>query len=220
MRWLTDNTSHSASLRKSPTTTTSPSKTTEVDDLYKVIFLISPLLLRFFSFIPFFLFLTLSSSHLTASSSVVFFSFFLSLSPLSLTLDQSITRWRLTLPCRKQQVLWITLSLTHKCTHVLRAVLIAVGSLSVCTYILGSQLIELSFGSAVRETKRTKMSERAREKGREARGEQYRKKWLQQTEEEKWKYELCWADFHKISRDQGFGFERPTTKSGSLSFTI
>lgn len=56
----------------------------------------------------------------------------------------------------------------------MRAVLIAVGSLSVCTYILGGQLIELSFVSAGRETKRKKMRdwERATERERNIDGEE------------------------------------------------
>lgn len=61
----------------------------------------------------------------------------------------------------------LNLSLTHKCTHVLRAVLIAVGSLSVCTYILGGQLIELGFVSSGRQTKRRKMSETGRQRERQ-----------------------------------------------------
>lgn len=102
-------------------------------------FLPPPLLFDCFPFLfPFF-----SLASLTVSSSAVSFSLSL---PLSLRLDQSITRWRLTVPCRNQQVLWI--SHAHECTHVLRAVLIAVGSLSVCTYIFGGQLIELSFVSS------------------------------------------------------------------------
>lgn len=108
-------------------------------------FAFSPLLFDCFPFLfPFF-----SFASLTVSSSAVSFSLSL---PLSLRLDQSITRWRLTVPCRNQQVLWI--SHAHECTHVLRAVLIAVGSLSVCTYIFGGQLIELSFVSSERKMKK------------------------------------------------------------------
>lgn len=121
----------------------------------------SPSLPRLRFFPPAFWFFPLSLSTLFFSQPYRFFicCLLLSLSlPLSLRLDQSITRWRLTVPCRNQQVLWI--SHAHECTHVLRAVLIAVGSLSVCTYIFGGQLIELSFVSSG-----SKMEKRKRERG-------------------------------------------------------
>lgn len=82
-------------------------------------------------FLCFFLFLSLSNGQ---SNSCFIWGLVLSLSCLSLRLDQSITRWRLTVPCRKQQVLWISVAQTHDCTHVLRAVLIAV-NVSVRLYI-------------------------------------------------------------------------------------
>lgn len=71
------------------------------------------------------------------------------LPPFFPRLDQSVTRWLATLVESSR----CSESLTHKCTRVLRAVLIAVGSPSVCTYFFGGPLIELSVEIAVREVK-------------------------------------------------------------------
>lgn len=75
-------------------------------------------------------------------------------------LDQSVTRWRLATLVESSRC---SESLTHKCTRILRAVLIAVGSPSVCTYFFGGPLIELSVEIAVREVKGRDFKEWRRE---------------------------------------------------------
>lgn len=94
---------------------------------FKLYFLYLSRLFCFFSFLSFEPFL---AANLTVSSSVVSFSLS---PPLSLRLDQSITRWRLTLPCRKQQVLWISLS--HTQMHTCPAGCINCSGVSVRLYI-------------------------------------------------------------------------------------
>lgn len=138
MRWATGSTSHSALLLKLPTTTTSPSKTIEVNHSIRILG---------FLHIP----LAEYSSFCGAALGVIL---------LFPRLDQSVTRWRLATLMESSRCCE---SLSHTCTRVLQAVLIAVGSLSVCTYFFGGLLIELSVEIAVREVKERNFKEWRRE---------------------------------------------------------